>query len=322
MAQAPPPSSYGASSYGASSYGASEIDLAFVKPIDFIAIPAEAAGKLISLPVREGEMVNEGDEVARLSDAEAQLNYKVAHYEHQAALKEAENDVRVKAAEAAEKVRRQEHESALDANLKVPNSVTKMEVKRLELDARHAELQTEMAKFQFDVATITTKVQEGKMEVAIHEVRKRRVSAPFTGMVVRYEKHLGEWVNVGEPIIHFLRIDRLYVTKHISADDIGQSTILGRPVDINIELPDGNTQHFRSEISWFNPEVGTDQRYEVRAEIENPQMGGKWLVYPGSAGRYDHCRLTVETAGRVRSCWFDQPDRLREMPWPHWPTVW
>lgn len=256
-------------------------DLAFVKAIDFIAVPAEAPGKLKSFPVREGEMVTEGGELARMDDTEAQLNYKVTYYEHQAALKEAVNDVRVKAAEAAEKVRKAEVDSALEANAKVPNSVTKMEVKRMELDAEHAVLQTEQSKFQFDVAGITAQVQEGKMQMAIHEVKKRRITAPFSGMVVRFEKKLGEWVNIGEPIMYFLRIDRLYVTKQVDAEQISQNSVLGRPVEITIALPDGQTEKFRSQVSWFDPEVQTDQRYTVRAEIENRQYGSSWLIYPG-----------------------------------------
>lgn len=255
-------------------------NVAFIKAIDDILIPAEAAGKIMSMPVREGEMVAEGANLTQLSDTDAKLNAYVAHYEYEAANKEAGNDIKVRAAAAAEKVKDAELNKAQEANKEVKDVVTIMEIERMKLEAVHAKLQTEQSEFQFDVAAITKAVQDSKRKLANHEVLKRQVKSPFAGMVVRYEKHIGEWVNIGEPILRLMRLDRLYVTRQIDAAEMAQHTMLNRAVEIVVKIGD-QTETLRSTISYVEPEIQTDQRYSVRAEIENRLIGESWLIYPG-----------------------------------------
>ncbi|MDA0657883.1 MAG: HlyD family efflux transporter periplasmic adaptor subunit [Planctomycetota bacterium] len=255
-------------------------DVAFIKAMDDILIPAEAAGKIMSMPVREGDMVAEGADLAQLSDTEAKLNAVVAHYEHKAAEKEAENNIKVRAAAAAETVKDAELRRAEDANKGVKGAVPAMELERIKLEAVHAKLQTEQSEFQFDVATITKAVQEGKLKLANHEFLKRQIKSPFAGMVVRYEKHIGEWANIGEPIMRLMRLDRLYVTRQIDAAEMAQHTMLNRAVEIVVTIGD-RKETLRSTISYVEPEIQTDQRYGVRAEIENRLIGESWLIYPG-----------------------------------------
>jgi len=253
---------------------------AYVKAIDDIMIPAEAAGKIVALPVREGGTVREGDEVTRLSNTDAKLQAFVAWKEFQAAEEEAKNDIKVRASEAASKVKDAELNKALEVNKTTKDAVTAMEVERMRLDAVHAKLQTEQSEFQFDVAKITMAVQEGKRRLANHEYHKRNVKSPLNGVVVRYEKHIGEWVNIGEPILRLMRLDRLHVTRLIYARDYAPHTMMNRPVEIVVRIGD-QIEKVSGTVSYVEPELASDQSYMIRAEIENRMSGDSWLMYPG-----------------------------------------
>lgn len=258
---------------------------AVVKLIRDVEIPALAPGKLEEFHVREGEMVEEGQEIAALDTVDAELHYKAARYEHAVAVKEAENDIRVRAAAAAADVRGAEVDEAKAANDLIKNSVTKTEIRKMQLDFKHAQLQTEQAKMQFDVAGLGEHVQKSKLETAIHEIRKRRLKSPLNGMVVRYAAQVGEWLNTGEPVMRIIQMDKLYVTAQLRADEVAQHEIQDRSVEIEVKFANGRVETFQSTIAYFTPEVEADGRYFVRAEIENRKENNHWLVYPGLDAR-------------------------------------
>ena len=48
-----------------------------------------------------------------------------------------------------------------------------------------------------------------KAKAAEIGVERRILRAPFSGVVLKVKKHVGEWVAAGEPIVELIRVDRL-----------------------------------------------------------------------------------------------------------------
>ena len=261
---------------------AQSIDLrGVVVAVQDIAVPSQVPGRIVAFDVREGDNVNEGDLLAQLAETDALLGFKVARFTHAAAEKEAKSDIRVRAARAQADVRQAELDRAAKTRELASNAVTDMELKRLELEAKTAKLQTEQAIFQHEVSGLTERVEYGNLEVAVHEINKRRITAPFSGRVVKYGVQQGEWVSPGDPVLRLMRLDRLYVTCRVPAETIPQYDVIDRPVDVVITLGSDRQERFRSTVTYFEPETDLNGHYEVRFEIENRKVGTQWLIYPG-----------------------------------------
>jgi multidrug efflux pump subunit AcrA (membrane-fusion protein) len=257
------------------------IDHCIVSLIDEAQIPAKKPGLISKLLVGEGTPVQRGAAIAQLDDSDVRVAKLIAERELEAAEKEAANDINVRFSAAAAGVAKAEVEAALEVNAKVPGTVAAAEVRRLRLAQKRAELGIEQAEQQFEVAKITAKVREAHVEAAQIEVDARQIASPIDGIVVRLHRHEGEWVNLGEPICHVVRLDRLRVTGFVNVSDYDQAQIQGRAVEVRVKLASGKTEKFAGKIDFASPLVQAGGEYRVWADIENRERERFWVLRPG-----------------------------------------
>ena len=123
------------------------IDSVLLTPVEQVEVPAQEAGILSRVVIREGAMVEQSDLLAGLDDADAQLERSRAELELEEARRRAENDIKVRVAEKAAAVAAAELQRALDSQTRYPKSVSETEVDRLRLTAEHADLEVEQAEY-------------------------------------------------------------------------------------------------------------------------------------------------------------------------------
>jgi multidrug efflux pump subunit AcrA (membrane-fusion protein) len=182
---------------------------------------------------------------------------------------------------AAASVAKAEVEAAIEVNAKVPGTVAAAEVRRLRLAQHRAELGIEQAKQEFEIAKITSTVRAAHVDAAKLEVESRQIVSPLTGVVVRVNRHAGEWVNVGDPICHVVRLDRLRVTGFVNVAQYDQSQVQGRSVKVQVKLASGRTETFAGKVGFASPLVQPGGEYRVWADIENVERDGFWILRPG-----------------------------------------
>ena len=112
-------------------------------------------------------------------------------------------------------------------------------------------------------------------------IKRRRLVAPFdAAVVVELKKHVGEWVQQGEPVMRLVRMDRLRVNGGLDAKDFHPAEIKGRPVQVVVTLPNNREERFSGTIVYVKPMV-EGKMFQVRAEIQNRPLNKGWVVYPG-----------------------------------------
>ena len=85
---------------------------AVVKLIDDVEIPAEEAGRIMAVQVREGDRVEEGKTIlAQMDDSHAAAALRIADADHKATQEKARNDINVRNAKAAAEVAKADLES-------------------------------------------------------------------------------------------------------------------------------------------------------------------------------------------------------------------
>ncbi|MBX7164786.1 MAG: HlyD family efflux transporter periplasmic adaptor subunit [Pirellulales bacterium] len=252
-------------------------------PLDLIEerdVPAQDAGMLLELDAREGAVVEQNMRLGAIDDREAQAELIVAQREYDVAKEKAENDVNVRYAEAAAKVAEYTYLQNKSANDKVPGTVSQTEVLKTLFDWKRSKLQIEQAQSEMAIAALELKAAEAKQNAMKVKVDRRQILAPISGMITKVERKPGTWVNPGDPIVRIIYLERLRVKGHVESADYSPSVMLGRAVKVKVQLPAG-PRGFTGKVVFCNPEIDLNGKFEVWAEIDNPQEDGRWTLHPG-----------------------------------------
>lgn len=244
-------------------------------------VPAQEAGVLLKIPVREGQQVAKGELLAQIDDILPQKQYDVARFKLKVAEKQANDDIDVRYAAAAYDVAEKKLQKSLQANAQTRGTVpeTEIDVQRLERDKFR--LSIEKAQKDLVVADLQRQVSEAELKAAEANLERRRIMAPLDAVVVELTRHEGEWVQPGDPVMRLVRVDRLRVEGFLNAKDYRASEVRGQPVSVVVELARGQHETFPGNIVYVKPLVEAGGEFLVRAEVQNRREDGVWVLSPG-----------------------------------------
>jgi len=249
--------------------------------VEEVQIPAQEAGVLKELQVREGQVVKAGTLLGKVDDTQAQIQLKAAIAEYRSAKQAAENDINVRFAKKAAEVAQSEYKKTQEAVRRTPGSISDVEVERLRLSAEKAVLQIEQSEMDLKTAKYTLESKLAQGEAADNAIERRKLAAPFDGEIRSIRRHVGDWVQPGEPVVHVMRLDRLRVEGFLSAAQWDRAEIKNRPVLIEVTLARGRTAKFEGRVDYVSIEEEAGGEYRIRAEIDNRKEGEEWVLYPG-----------------------------------------
>ena len=195
------------------------------------------------------------------------------------------NDIDVRYANAAADVAYVEYEKSLDAARRVPGSVVEVELNRLKLTYRRAELQIEQAELEQRLSGFTVDEKSAEVGAAEEAIRRRQIRAPLDGVVVQVIPHVGEWAKPGDTVCRIVRMDRLRVEGFFKSEQFAPQDLRGKPVIVSVELPNNaQPMQFRGRIAFVSPLVEAGGEYRIWAEVENRLVPGRnddWLLHAG-----------------------------------------
>lgn len=247
-------------------------------------VPAQEAGALTKMPVEDGQHVKVGDLLAQIDDLIPQRQKEVAENKLKAAKEEANSTVGIDYARASYKVAKAQYALSSQANLKIPGSVSDARLNELDLKVTEASLSIDKATKDHTVAACQAGVAEAELRAADANLEHRRITAVLEAEVVDVKRHVGEWVGAGEQLMRLLRMDVMRVEGSIDAAAYHPAEIFNRPVTVTVELARGKKAEFSGKVVYVNPTInisGTSGTFQVRAEVNNRQEGGFWVLRPG-----------------------------------------
>jgi HlyD family secretion protein len=150
-------------------------------------VPAREGGVLIDLLVREGDSIKAGDVIAKIDASQPQFERRKAKAEHDQAVAKASSDVDVRFAVASELVAAAEYEKAQLSNDRLQGSVTRVELDRLELNERKAELQIEQAELERKMTALAADSKQVEVDAAENAIE---LAASLKAKVARLEAQL------------------------------------------------------------------------------------------------------------------------------------
>ncbi len=213
-------------------------------------VGAERAGRIASIPKREGTTVRAGEPIVNLdmSTARTELDVAERNLQTQRAMLEG--------AEAAARLATQEHRRI--ASLRTQDLVSEetLDAARARLDGAEADLKAAEARVSAAVAAVAR---------ARDEIRHRTVRAPFDGVVAERLVEVGESVVPGQPVAEVLDPRRLYVVAPLDEIDIGRVRV-GLPARVSLDpYPD---VRWTGSVSRVAPAVNDRQQQNRTLDVE------------------------------------------------------
>jgi multidrug efflux pump subunit AcrA (membrane-fusion protein) len=267
------------------------IERGLVTLIDDNRVPATEAGMLIDVKVKEGNSVEEGTLLAEIDTRTTLAKQRIAQGERDAAMAQAENDAELDVAYKGEEVSKAELDQIEEVQKSNAKAVSKAEWRKYYFQHEKAKAQIKQAVNEKEIARLTATAKQAQYDAATIELDLRQIRAPFKGQIVDVMKKKGDWVTVGEPIMHIVGLDRLRVRGFVQATHASPGEVLGKPVTITVYSA-GDKQHtLKGIIGFASPVVdgsGSSRHFKIWAEVDNERSidpvtkQESWKIEPGA----------------------------------------
>jgi len=188
-----------------------------VKSETEVTLSAQRTGKVIMLPVREGDTVKAGTLIARLDLTEESVQTENALAQSKATYEETGKNLK-----------------------RTEDLFNKGMVAQQDLDAVRRTYEVAKSQFQSSVADAVV-----KRDYSV-------IKAPFNGVIAKKYSEVGELLLPGKQIAQIVNPDRVYVLATIDEVDVGRLGI-GQPVAISVDAFPG--EKFNGEVRRISPIV-------------------------------------------------------------------
>lgn len=246
-------------------------------------VPAQEAGVVINVAVREGQRVKQGELLAQIDDQVPKLAADAAKAKYDITHEKATNDVKVRYAQKALEVSEAELHRSNESIEKFAKSVSQSQLDVERLTVQKNRLESEQADHEQAIAVLEMKAQENELNAARAEIARRKIVAPFDGVIVQVYLRKGEWAEPGQKALRIVNADRLKAEGFIRAEDATRIAA-GAPAELIVDLA-GTPLKATGKIAFVSPEVDPiTAQVRVWAEIDNhdarlrPGQGAKMTL--------------------------------------------
>ena len=284
-----------------------------LEPFRSIDMSSRGQGQIVSMPVREGGWVEEGDvlfEMDRRADlialkrAEAELlksELELGKLNAGSRPKEIEEATRrLAASEAVKKAAEDEWnrvqklaEQGIAAASELGRARSEFEVSQ----AQHSQAMARLALIAEGTRSEELLIAEAEVSirrVVVEDIQRRlanlTVSAPFSGVIAQQTKEIGEWASPGELALRLMVMNPMKLRisvpqKYISAIAVEQAA--------EVIIPGLNDSVFEGQVLALIPQASEGSRnFPVILELENPDR----LL---ASGMYAKVSLTLDEGREV-----------------------
>jgi macrolide-specific efflux system membrane fusion protein len=250
----------------AESARAVEVEAVVLRLLQEAEVPAQESGVVTDVAVREGQRVKQGDVLAQVDDEIARLAAEAAQAQYDIARAKAINDVRIRYAKKALEVSAAELRRSTESIERFAKSVSQSQLDVEELTVQRNRLEAEQAVHEQEVAKLELNAKANELKATEAAVARRRVVAPFDGVIVQVYVRKGEWVEPGEQALRIVNTGRLKAEGFVDAVQTGNG-LEGRSVRLTVPHQE---QAFKGTIVFVSPEVDPiTGQVRVWAEVDN-----------------------------------------------------
>ncbi|MCG8451278.1 MAG: HlyD family efflux transporter periplasmic adaptor subunit [Pirellulales bacterium] len=189
-----------------------------LRPLREAEVPAQQTGLLLKILAAEGKQVQEGQVLAALDAREAKLAVSRARLEHVQANARANNETRVQYAAKSLEVARAELERSQESIEKFAKSISQSQLDVERLTVEKLMLEQKQAEHELKLERFGSQLKQNELESARLRLQQHQLRAPFAGTVALVRGRVGEWVEVGAPVMRLVAVDALRAEGFLPAE--------------------------------------------------------------------------------------------------------
>ncbi len=241
------------------------IESVVLSPFDAAEVPAQQVGMLREIVVEEGATVEAGQVLARLDVRQAELEVAKARIEAAQAAAKANNRTKVAYAEKSLEVARAELKRSQESIAQFAKSISQSQIDVERLTVEKLMLEKKQAEHELELDRFALQLKEQELAAAELNLELHSVEAPFAGAVVLVRGRVGEWVEVGAPVLRLVAVETLRSEGFLAVEEAA-SDLVGR--DVVFRSESGATAN--GKLRFVSPEMdAVTRQVRVWAELEN-----------------------------------------------------
>jgi len=277
-----------------------------VMPIRKSTVGTGAGGRVVEYLVNIGDIVSEGQPLAKLRTGTLEIELQAAQAEltlRQEELRERKNGSRPEEISeakarmlAAQAIRRnavtrlnrlqQLYDKKAINDTELDNATEQSEAADQALQALEATLQRIQAGprvEQIAQAQARVSLQQAQVELIEDRIRKNTIYAPFSGFVTMEHTEVGEWVSSADPIAEMIALDEVEVLSNVPAE---QAVRLKRGIEVRVEFQELPGEVFTGSVERVVPIADSRTRtFPVNIRLQNRVVDERPVLMAGMLAR-------------------------------------
>ena len=227
-------------------------------------------GRVVELPVEEGQQVEQGALLARLEDADVRQRVRI----DEAGVRVRESDLALTLAGTREQEVKAAQQSMIDAQ-------ADLDQKKLDNDRAQQLFGKDEGSRKEDVEIARANLNQANANLGLSRVNLNYtvLRAPAAGVITVRQAELGEVVAPGSPVVTLADLDHIWLRAYVAETDLG-SIHWGQEATVTTDTYPGKQYHgrisFISSDAEFTPKsVQTNKErvtlvYRIKIDIDNP----------------------------------------------------
>jgi HlyD family secretion protein len=233
-------------------------------------------GRIVELPVEEGQQVEQGALLARIEDADSMQKVRID--EATVRVRESDLDEKKLDNDRAQRLFGKDEISAQDCDL-AATALKRAEAIFKAAQQRYNEAVEGSRKEDIEIARANLNQANASLGLSKVNLGYAVLRAPSSGVITVRQAELGEVVEPGSPVVTLADLDHLWLRAYIAETDLG-SIHWGQDATVTTDTYPG--KHYHGRISFISPDaeftpksVQTNQErvtlvYRIKIDLDNP----------------------------------------------------
>ncbi len=261
-----------------------------------VTVSAETPGKIVSMPVEEGDSISRGAVIAVIDTTLLTLQRDQLRSQQEAA-ESTSPDIAAQAASLRTQIAHQEGEVARFKRLIADGATT-----RKQLDDAEALLRSLRGQLDALLSTLgknrssvsgNAKALNYQREQIVEQIAKSTVAAPISGTILSKYAEQGEYTAPGKPLVKMADLSKIYLRAYFTASQLADIR-LGQEVTVIADFGGDKLVEYPGTISWI-----ADESEFTPKSIQTSDTRSN-LVYAAKVTVKNDGRLKLGQYGEVR----------------------
>lgn len=261
-----------------------------------VTVSAETPGKILSMPVAEGDSITQGAQIAVI-DTTLLVLQQMQLNSQRLSTRSSSPDISAQAAALRTQIAHQQHECERQERLLADGATTQKMVddSRAQLTMLQGQLSallSTLGKSQSSITDNAAAIQYQAEQIA-EQIRKSTVNSPLTGTVLVKYTEPGEFVSAGRPLCKLADLNHIYLRAYFTVGQLADIK-LGQKVTVIADFGGDKQFEYPGTITW----IAQESEFTPKSIQTNDSRAN--LVYAVKVAVKNDGRLKLGQYGEVK----------------------